>query len=41
MNNLPERFFEAARRVLLKESDKLDFQAADILRIEGIASVVR
>lgn len=33
MTNLPERFYDAARRVLLKESDRLDFDAADILRI--------
>ncbi len=33
MSGLPERFFDAARRVLLKESDRLDFDAADILRI--------
>jgi len=33
VSGLPERFFEAARRVLLKESDRLEFDAADILRI--------
>jgi hypothetical protein len=33
--SLPERFFHEARRVLVKDSDRLDFDAADILRIAG------
>lgn len=33
MSGLPERFFHEARRGLLKDTDRLAFDAADVLRI--------
>jgi hypothetical protein len=37
--SLPERFFHEARRVLMKEADRLAFDAADILRIAQDAAM--